>query len=73
MSPDDPDKPRISWDWLPQYWTADPRMYDKDQWHENERFVCSSVLDEYCHVTGQFDELLARAVCTAVLCYDAGH
>lgn len=58
--PDDPEKPRISWDWLPQDWTADPRMYQADHWYENERFAESGVFEEYTHVTEQFDELLAR-------------
>ena len=58
--PDDPEKPRISWDWLPQDWTVDPRMYQADHWYENEHFADSGVFEEYTHITEQFDELLAR-------------
>lgn len=50
----------IAWDWLPQDWTKDPRLYDKDHWTENERMAAVGVGEEYKKVTDQFDELLAK-------------
>ena len=50
----------IAWDWLPQEWTKDPRLYDKDHWTENERRAAAGVGEEYKKVTEQFDELLAK-------------
>lgn len=58
--PDDSTRMRIPWDWLPQDWTQDPRLYDKDRWQENELLSASDVGGEYRRVTGHFDELLAR-------------
>lgn len=58
--PDDPLKEHIAWDWLPQDWTKDQRLYLKDQWAENERMAASDVGEEYRMVTEQFDELLAK-------------
>ena len=58
--PDDPGRMRIPWDWLPQDWTADPRLYERDHWYENERIARSEVWDEYRNVTEQLDALLAR-------------
>jgi probable phosphoglycerate mutase len=60
VRPDSPDKLRIAWDWLPQDWTADPKMYQADHWDENERYARSNVGEEYRHITEQFDELLAK-------------
>ena len=36
IRPDDPEKMHIPWDWLPQDWTRDPRLYQKDHWFETE-------------------------------------
>ena len=58
--PDCPDIPRIAWDWLPQDWTADPKMYQADHWYENERYASADVRKEYSNVTQAFDELLAK-------------
>ena len=56
-----PDSPveSIPWDWLPQDWTKDERLYQKDHWAENERMAAGGVGVEYRKVTEQFDELLA--------------
>ena len=53
--PDDPEKMRISWDWLPQDWTADPRMYQADHWYENERFAERGVFEEFIEPIEVFD------------------
>ena len=58
--PDDLLKRRIAWDWLPQDWTKDQRLYLKDHWTENERMAASDVGEEYRKVTEKFDELLAK-------------
>ncbi len=58
--PDDQTRKRISWDWLPQDWTQDPRFYQFDHWYENELMMESDVGGEYRKVTEQFDALLAR-------------
>ena len=58
--PDDPHKERISWDWLPQDWTADPRFYEAEHWAENERMAAAGVGEEYRKITEQFDALLAK-------------
>ena len=58
--PDDRLLKHISWDWLPQDWTKDPRLYDKDRWMENERMAAAGIGEEYRKVTEGFDALLAR-------------
>lgn len=58
--PDDKDKMRISWDWLPQDWTREAEFYDKDHWFENRYLEKYNVGEEYRKVTGAFDDLLAR-------------
>lgn len=58
--PDSPDTEHIAWDWLPQDWTTDERLYQKEHWAENERMAEAGVGDEYRKVTEQFDGLLAK-------------
>ena len=58
--PDDRLLKHIAWDWLPQDWTKDPRLYDKDRWMENERMAAAGIGEEYRKVTEGFDALLAR-------------
>lgn len=58
--PDSLLKKHIAWDWLPQDWTRDQRLYQKDHWAENERMAAPGVGEEYRKVTEQFDGLLAR-------------
>ena len=58
--PDDQDRKRIPWDWLPQDWTADPRFYLEDRWFENERMAEGGVIEEYRNVTERFDGLLEK-------------
>lgn len=50
----------ISWDWLPQDWTAIPEFYDKDAWKDEARMKEGKVGEEYAWVTGCFDSLLAK-------------
>ena len=58
--PDVADRKIIPWDWLPQDWTADERLYRKDAWYDNERMQEGKVKAEYDRVLGKFDELLAE-------------
>jgi probable phosphoglycerate mutase len=58
--PDDTEKKRIPWDWLPQDWTQEPRFYQEEHWAENELMAEGNIGEAYRRVTEQFDELLAR-------------
>lgn len=58
--PDVTDRKIIPWDWLPQDWTKDERLYRYDQWYENERIKEGGTKEEYDWVTGNFDALLAK-------------
>lgn len=49
----------ISWDWLPQDWTAEEKYYDKDKWGATAVMQAGGVRKEYDWVTACFDELLA--------------
>ena len=59
LRPDANGKRKVSWDWLPQDWTADERFYSYEHWHENEIFREAGVKEEYDRVTAHFDEFLA--------------
>ena len=58
--PDDPEGDHIMWDWLPQDWTTDPRLYQKDQWYKRDCFAEHGIGEEYAEVTRQFDALLEK-------------
>jgi probable phosphoglycerate mutase len=58
--PDVADSLSISWDWLPQDWTAEPRFYDLNRWLEPEVFQNSEVPEQYRWVTEALDQLLLR-------------
>lgn len=60
LRPDGEGRRTVSWDWLPQDWTADERFYSYEHWHECEVFQEAHVKEEYERVTTQFDEFLAR-------------
>ncbi|MCD7957834.1 MAG: histidine phosphatase family protein [Lachnospiraceae bacterium] len=50
----------VSWDWLPQDWTADERFYLPDRWYEPSIMSEAHVKEEYDYVTGCFDGLLKQ-------------
>lgn len=50
----------ITWDWLPQDWTAHTEFYDKQAWMEPAVMEEGKVAQEYRWVTGSLDELLAH-------------
>ena len=57
--PDVPEKEMVSWDWLPQDWTAEPRFYLPDEWWKVPVMMEGHVKEEYDWVTTNFDALLA--------------
>lgn len=58
--PDVPDEWSISWDWLPQDWTAEERFFDRERWTEPEAFRSADVSEQYHWVTEELDRLLRR-------------
>lgn len=59
VRPDRPDDISISWDWLPQDWTAEPLYYDSDKWGDTEVMRAGKVKEEYDWVCKGLDEVLA--------------
>ena len=57
--PDDPSMD-CTWDWLPGYWTKEPRFFDMESWHQVDAMVEAGVPEEYQHVCEAFDTLLAK-------------
>lgn len=49
---------RIPWDFMPGYWTKREKLYDKEQWVEDEVMSTGEVKREYNKVIHGFDELL---------------
>lgn len=60
LRPDAEGKRKISWDWLPQDWTAQEELLDRDTWHTNPVFTEADVKKEYDRVISNFDEFLAQ-------------
>lgn len=58
--PDVGDATKISWDWLPQDWTADPKFFRLDQWFENPVMREGDVKKEYDWVVRNLDDVLER-------------
>lgn len=56
--PDDREKQRITWDWLPQDWTVEDRFYLPDQW--DRPAAMEGVRAQYDWVAQGLDELLER-------------
>jgi probable phosphoglycerate mutase len=59
LRPDAGGKRKVSWDWLPQDWTADDRFYSYEHWHEHQVFQEAHVKEEYDLVAEKFDAFLA--------------
>lgn len=53
-------KDSCTWDWLPSYWTEEPKYYDVNTWYDTEVMKQSGVKEEYLHVVSEFDKLLAE-------------
>lgn len=58
--PDVTEHKKVTWDWLPQDWTADERFFRCDQWDQPSILTEGKVRAEYDRVTGELDALLAR-------------
>lgn len=58
--PDVRDSTAITWDWLPEDWTADERYFDRKQWCETEIMREGGVDEMYRYITAGFDSLLAE-------------
>ncbi len=58
--PDVKDRKILSWDWLPEDWTADARYFDRHMWCETEIMREGKVGEAYRYVTENFDALLAE-------------
>lgn len=50
----------LSWDWLPEDWTAEPDYYDKDRWYLPKTMADSNTKQEYDVVADNLDRLLAQ-------------
>lgn len=58
-----PDRTRenfLCWDWLPQDWTRDPKLFSHREWLQNEVMAAGNIAEEYRWVIENFDELLSR-------------
>ena len=51
---------KVTWDWLPQDWTADERFFRCDQWYQHPALMEGNVKAEYDWVTSELDALLKR-------------
>ena len=58
--PDVKGRRMLCWDWLPQDWTAEPRYFQPDRWHEPDIMAEGHVREAYDWVTGNLGELLER-------------
>lgn len=54
-------KTRIAWDFLPDYWTREPKLYDKDQWINSSVMKTGKELQKAYHeVCDGIDSILAE-------------
>ena len=60
MKPNLPDAPSLTWDWLPQDWTAEPIYYQPDLWYTTEIMKNGHVKEAYDWVSKSLDQLLLR-------------
>ena len=51
---------QVPWDWLPQDWLQDPRLFSPERWRENEILRAAGVGEAYDAVITAFDKLLAE-------------
>lgn len=57
--PDETEKQKIAWDWLPQDWTKEDCFYDVRHWTDHKVFADSDTKEQYQYVCDRFDRLLA--------------
>ena len=58
--PDKGGEKTITWDWLPQDWTADARYFQAEEWYKTEIMQAGNVEAAYRHVTEELDRVLAE-------------
>ena len=58
--PDVPKQKKVTWDWLPQDWTREPRFFQPDAWWQPEALQQAHVKEEYDWVIENFDALLEK-------------
>ena len=54
----DGEKRDILWDLLPEYWTKEADLYDREKWMEHPAFQSGEVRQYYQKVTTRLDEIL---------------
>lgn len=54
------DEKELVWDLLPEFWTTQADMYDKDKWVNCPCFGQGNIQAEYAEVVRSFDEVLAE-------------
>lgn len=59
LRPDSSGERKITWDWLPEDWTARSCFYDPDRWGEDPVMREAHVKERYDSVCSSFDRLLA--------------
>lgn len=58
--PNLPGKLSITWDWLPEDWTAEDRFFDKDSWYSPSCMTLFDVKAKYDWVCSELDNLLEK-------------
>ena len=49
----------VPWDWLPQDWSRDPILLDRERWAEHPIFAAKDLRGAYHRVVASFEEVLA--------------
>lgn len=59
---DDPDTgaKRIPWDFMPNYWTNETMLYDKDKWYRASVMQTGEIESQYSRVKTGLDQLLSE-------------
>ena len=58
--PDNTERKKIAWDWLPQDWMAEEKYFQYDAWFDTDIMGEGEVKKEYDWVTGELDKVLAE-------------
>ena len=51
---------RCPWDWLPEFWTSQPELYDLHTWSQHPVMQTGPVAETYQQVTDSLDALLSE-------------
>lgn len=51
---------RIAWDFMPEYWTKEPLMYDKDGWTDAPVMKTGEIKEKYTMVSNELDKLISK-------------